>query len=471
MKRSLDALPAGVLLAVAGLVAVAGAGFRAFVAESVGPFFAIAVVPTFFAGGTLLVIGYRVRSLPSSGGVVIKWTAVGTVAVVVAADAVMVRARQLDVPIDPALVLLSVGAVGAAAAAAGGFLVTRDRIVQEEYRERTVRAERTLREASGFAVARLDPGGFVDEWSRGAAALTGYGADEILGTELDSLYADDADREAKQDLQRALKTDHVDLDGRFQRADGETFYGDGSLTAVEDGDGELLGYLLVLADREQERAEIESLQRRNDQLEAFASVVSHDLRNPLNVALGSIGMAQSLDDDQAKLETAEDALVRMENLIEEVLTLARQGEDVEEFERVDLEETVQMAWASVDVMWAKLETEDLPDITADTERVRRLFENLFRNAVEHGGEDVTIRIGALEDGFFVEDDGPGIPEHKRQEVFEAGYTTGDDGTGLGLSIVKSIVEAHGWDIEPAVGADGGARFEIHGVQTLAGIQR
>jgi signal transduction histidine kinase len=162
----------------------------------------------------------------------------------------------------------------------------------------------------------------------------------------------------------------------------------------------------------------------------------------------------------------------MERLIDEVLTLARQGKDVEEFERLELEETVQLAWSSVDEMWAELEYEDLPAITADGERLRRLFENLFRNALEHGGEDVTVRVGTLgEDGFFVEDDGPGIPKHERDEIFDPGYTTGEDGTGLGLAIVQSIAEAHGWEIDVAEGTDGGARFEIRGVQVLADVEQ
>jgi signal transduction histidine kinase len=94
-----------------------------------------------------------------------------------------------------------------------------------------------------------------------------------------------------------------------------------------------------------------------------------------------------------------------------------------------------------------------------------VFENLFRNAVEHAGDDVTITVGTLDGGFYVDDDGPGIPEDERDRVFEAGYSTGEAGTGFGLSIVRDVVEAHGWDIRVVEGADGGARFEITGVET------
>ena len=79
---------------------------------------------------------------------------------------------------------------------------------------------------------------------------------------------------------------------------------------------------------------------------------------------------------------------------------------------------------------------------------------------------MTVRIGDLPDdaGFYVADDGPGIPEADRETVFDAGHSTNEDGTGFGLSIVQGIVEAHGWDIRVTEGDDGGARFEITGVE-------
>jgi PAS domain S-box-containing protein len=469
MERSLDSTPVGILLALGGIAAIGIAGQRATVAKTIDPVFVLALVPMFLAGGLLLALSYRVRSLESDAGRVLLWSAVGGIAVGVAADAILLRTRVFDAPLDPLLVVAAVASVGTAGAAAAAFVDTRRRNTVKKLSERTVIAERTLDSAHGFAVARLDPEGYIEEWSDGAAEITGFDDADIVGARLDALYPDDDDKEAKQHLQRALRTDGVDLDGQFRRADGTTFHASGTLSAVE-GEESLLGYVLILADRNEERERLEALQRRNKQLEAFASVVSHDLRNPLNVAVGNIGMAKSRDDDQDQLETAEESLERMERLIEEVLTLARQGKDVDEFERVELEEVVQLAWGSVDEMWAQLEYDELPAVTADSERLRRLFENLFRNAIEHGGDDVTIRIGMLDDeGFYLQDDGPGIPEHKRDEIFEAGYTTGDDGTGLGLAIVQSIAEAHSWEISAVESPNGGARFEIRGIQTLADV--
>jgi PAS domain S-box-containing protein len=467
MGRFADTVPAGPLLVLCGLGAIGIAGQRAYVAETLDPILVLALTPVFLSGGFLLSLGVRVRALSADSGRVLLWAVAGALAVGLSADVVLLRTRVFDAPLDPLVVVATVTSVGAAGGAIAAFVDTRRRNTVRDLEVRLERAERTLEEARGFVVARLDPEGYIDEWSDGAVDLTGFAPEDVVGARLDALYPDHSDREPKQDLQRALRTDAVEFEDEFRRANGETFYGRGTLTAVQDDDT-LLGYVLVLADRSDEYEKREQLERRNQQLEAFASVVSHDLRNPLNVAIGNVGMARGKDDDEQQLETAEESLERMEKLIEEVLTLARQGKDVDEFERVDLEETVSLAWSSVDEMWAELEHGDLPDITADGERVRRLFENLFRNAIEHGGEDAHVRVGMIgHRGFFIEDDGPGIPEHKRDEIFEAGFTTGDDGTGLGLAIVQSIAEAHGWEIEAAEGSSGGARFEITGVQTLA----
>jgi signal transduction histidine kinase len=97
-----------------------------------------------------------------------------------------------------------------------------------------------------------------------------------------------------------------------------------------------------------------------------------------------------------------------------------------------------------------------------------LLENLFSNAVEHDDGDVTVTIGDTADGFYVADDGPGIPEERREDVFEAGYSTAEDGTGFGLRIVGQIARAHGWSVRATGSAAGGARFEIGGIETPAG---
>jgi signal transduction histidine kinase len=88
--------------------------------------------------------------------------------------------------------------------------------------------------------------------------------------------------------------------------------------------------------------------------------------------------------------------------------------------------------------------------------------------VEDAGSDpsVTVTVGDLPDGFFVADDGPGIPAEVRDEAFEAGYSTNPEGTGFGLSIVREVADAHGWDVRLVDAEEGGARFEFRGVTVV-----
>ena len=197
-------------------------------------------------------------------------------------------------------------------------------------------------------------------------------------------------------------------------------------------------------------------------MEAFASIVSHDLRNPLSVADGRLDLAAS-ECDSEHFEHIEQAHDRMRVLIDDLLTLARTGEAVAGFEPVDLAAIATGCWETVETEQATLVVESERTIQGDESRLKQLFENLFRNSVEHGGEEVTVTVGEVDDGFYIEDDGSGIPEAVREEIFEAGYSMNPDGTGFGLNIVGRIVAAHGWEISVTESSDGGARFEITGV--------
>ncbi|MFB6143573.1 MAG: ATP-binding protein [Halorientalis sp.] len=228
-----------------------------------------------------------------------------------------------------------------------------------------------------------------------------------------------------------------------------------------------LGRTVTLTDvteREQYRRELE---RQNERLDQFASMVAHDLRNPLNVAQARVEFARQ-ETDSEHLETAETALDRMESLIADVLALAREGEPIEETQRTSLSAVAENAWGVVETGEATLTVADEATLAADPARLQQLFENLFRNAIDHGGSGVALRVGVLADrpGFYVADDGPGVPAADRETVFEFGYTTDEEGTGFGLAIVGEIAEAHGWDISVTDSWAGGARFEITGVESL-----
>jgi PAS domain S-box-containing protein len=207
------------------------------------------------------------------------------------------------------------------------------------------------------------------------------------------------------------------------------------------------------------------LRRQNERLEEFASIVSHDLRNPLAVAQSRLELARE-ESDSEHLADIEYAHERMETLISDLLELAREGNTAVEREPAVLRNVVSACWRTVETAEATVTTETRQTVQADRSRLRQLLENLVRNAVEHGGDDVSITVGDLSDGFYVADDGPGIPPERREDVFDTGYSTSEDGTGFGLGIVEEVADTHGWTVRATESAEGGARFEITGVTVV-----
>ncbi|WP_280535789.1 PAS domain S-box protein [Halopenitus sp. POP-27] len=340
----------------------------------------------------------------------------------------------------------------------------------EELEDLTTRLEEQYRtlfeEAPVMAVVTRAENGrpIIEDCNNQFADTLGVEPDALVGTDLAECYTTDSERALIDDggYEDALNGAFTNESRDLVAADGDVI--ETRLRAVprKDADGEVTGTLAMYIDV----TERETVKRANERLEEFASIVSHDLRNPLNVATGHLELARE-ECESPHLDAVERAHGRMETLIEDLLTLARQGEAVAETDAVDLAAVVEACWQTVATSDAELVIADDRTVMADEKRLKQLFENLIRNAVEHGGETVTVTIGGLEDGFSVEDDGPGIPDDDAAAVFEAGYSTNAEGTGFGLSIVQRIAEAHGWDVTVTNGADGGARFEFTGVEFAA----
>ncbi|QLH83301.1 hybrid sensor histidine kinase/response regulator [Halosimplex pelagicum] len=244
---------------------------------------------------------------------------------------------------------------------------------------------------------------------------------------------------------------------------------------------EILATTLEAAlDRTDRRAELrrqrDELERKNERLGEFTSVVSHDLRNPLTVLNGAVDAAEATGDPE-QFERCRNAVDRMDAMIENLLELSRHGEAISEPEPVDLARAASRAWGTVETDAERLAVETDLTVRADPERLARLLENLFGNSVEHGsgdggegdaraGDDLVVRVGDCDGGFYVEDDGPGVPEDLRGDVFDSGFSTRPDNTGFGLAIVERIAEAHGWSVDVTDGETGGARFEVTGVDPV-----
>ena len=231
----------------------------------------------------------------------------------------------------------------------------------------------------------------------------------------------------------------------------------------------VLGYARDVTDLKQYEQELEetkrTLEQSNEKLDQFAGIVSHDLRNPLNAAQLYLDLLRRENRDD-HIDELDRSLGRMESMIENLLALARAGASVDNPQQVSLAAVATESWetartddADLDVSVAESST-----VLADRNRLRHVFENLFRNTVDHNKPPLTVRVGTVTDGFYVEDNGVGIPEEEHDNIFEHGYTTSDDGTGFGLSIVEDIVDAHDWTVSVTESQAGGARFEITGVE-------
>ena len=287
----------------------------------------------------------------------------------------------------------------------------------------------------------------------------GYSADEIRGENLDEYVIPDD-----------LEVDMTQYNRRIQR--GETLH-DEVRRATTDGIRDFIihivphdvgeettrGYAIYtdITDRKERERELE---RQNERLDEFASVVSHDLRNPLSVARGHLELARLTDDDvDGHLDSVEGAHERMDELINRLLAFARQGEPATSPELLSLESAARDAWETVETDALSLVVDADCDVRADRDRLRQLLENLFRNSMEHTTTATRVTVGPLDDGFYVEDDGSGIPESEREAVLQSGYSD-NDGTGFGLSIVDAVAEAHGWELVITESDGGGARFEF-----------
>ena len=219
------------------------------------------------------------------------------------------------------------------------------------------------------------------------------------------------------------------------------------------------------------REQASTIAAQDERLEEFANVVSHDLRNPLNVAQGRLQMARERASDTetaSDLATVDEALDRMDAIVEDARGLAV-GETADDARELSVATAAERAWDAVETGDAELTVEATGTVTADPGLLAQLFENVFRNAMEHAGEAPHVLVSDAdgdetevdgERGFAIEDDGPGVPEDERGAVFRVGYS-GRDGTGLGLGIVARVAEAHEWSVRIEDGERlGGARFVV-----------
>lgn len=215
---------------------------------------------------------------------------------------------------------------------------------------------------------------------------------------------------------------------------------------------------LLVTGFEQRETERE-LSRERERLEQLRSLVSHDFGNPINIAAGRLDLVRT-ECDSEHIGHVESALTQLEDLADQGLLFVKAGRELEEQSELELATIAEDCWKLVDAPAEGLTVEAMT-VYAESERLRMLLNQLFDNAVVHSEESVMVTVGPLADdrGFYVEDDGPGIPDRELEYVFDRGYTTVTERDGNGLALVEEIAGALGWAVD-ITESDDGTRIEI-----------
>ncbi|WP_255191329.1 hybrid sensor histidine kinase/response regulator [Natronobeatus ordinarius] len=340
--------------------------------------------------------------------------------------------------------------------------------------ERELKRVRSAVEHAGHGVVITDETGTIEYVNEAFEAMSGYSAAEAVGETPAILNAgvhDEAFFEALWETILAGEVWHGEVVN--ERPDGSHYVIDQTIAPLLE-DGKPVGFVAINNDITDLKTYERELEEQNERLAQYGRMVAHDLRNPLTLLDAHVEATETVlevdpetpvgeleADLRREFRDVDELTDYMRRLIENLLSMAEHGQLVLDAEETALEPVARTAWQETGTEPSRLVVDD-GTIDADPERLRELLANLFRNAVEHAGPAVTVRVGPLGfgDGFFVADDGPGIPADEREWVLERGYTTADDGTGFGLAIVAQIAEGHEWTLAVTESEDGGVRFEF-----------
>jgi len=194
-----------------------------------------------------------------------------------------------------------------------------------------------------------------------------------------------------------------------------------------------------------------------EQWDDISSGVSHDAKNPLNVVMGRLELLDIGDPHEDALLRS---VTRVESLLTDLSRIGHIGRPVSETDSLSLSDVATEVWAAASYEDATLEVTTDAAIDAENDRLQLLLRELFDNAVAHTEGPVTVTVGDTDSGFYVADDGPGIPESDRDNVFEQGFGTTREGEGYGLFLVDTAARAHGWTVSIRESESGGTRIDV-----------
>jgi PAS domain S-box-containing protein len=330
-------------------------------------------------------------------------------------------------------------------------------------RERSLLA--LIVESSDDAITARDPNGLVTFCNPAAERAYGYKASEVIGRQRDTFELPEQAAEMRERFAEVIRS------GRSQRLETKRRRKDGTLVEVSvnaspllDPDGTVIGFAAISSDiTERKLAErARELARSNAEMEEFAYVAAHDLKEPLRVMglyaqLLKQRLARTADAETVKfLGYIEDGARRGQALNDALLTYARVAPKAAVLQPVDcfavLTDVLQDLRAAIEAAKAVISYDPLPTIVADRTLLGHLFQNLISNAIRFRSQaPPQVRIGARRQGsewlFVVRDNGIGIDAQYQSRIFDMFQRLHPrdeyPGTGVGLSICKKAIEKLG----------------------------
>jgi len=347
-----------------------------------------------------------------------------------------------------------------------------------QYERQTESRRRILTEAieqSPVSIVITDADGAIEYVNATFCTNTGYRADEVIGENPRLLQGGDKTPEEYRALWQTIKRGEI-WHGEFhnRRKDGSFYWETAVIAPVRDMDGAIAHFVGVKEDITEKKAReaelhrlVEHLTEANTELERFAYVASHDLREPLRTIAS---FTQLLERRYlGKIDPEADELIglvvngakRMDALINDLLAFSRVASKGTPFAVVDTERACRLAMEnlrdSIAEAGATVIVAPLPQVIGDEVQLMQLFQNLIGNAVKYRapGRVARVSISWARDGkawrFSITDNGIGIEAQYFDRIFRIFQRlhTADqyDGTGIGLAICKKIVERHGGQIE------------------------
>ncbi|MCO8242548.1 MULTISPECIES: ATP-binding protein [unclassified Haladaptatus] len=462
-----------------GLYVVAGLGmpFSPFSHDWTAGIVSIFLLLVVGPGLILLYASYRLPRTevrPDLFGSVAKWCLSG---IVVMLAIVALIALLIDLMRPGNILILT--ALASVSGLGMGFTDARAETRALNAEEQRLEAERYSKELKRYEtiVETINDGIFViDEDDRFTlvnetyAEMVGYDREELLGTHT-SLVVEKGIDDLPIDAQRELLRDRggkKTYDAVLKTSSEELLEVEATVGGLPEGENARHDLAGVVRDVTERNEREQQLERQNKRLDSFASMIAHELRNPLMI--GQM-YCNELPAEAAPLavEYITESFDRIEDIIDVLLVITQGHEAIPESTPVELAAVAESAWTKVESSNASLDVLIDATISADETYLEHLLRNLFENAIEHGGTDVTVTVGELSTGFYVADNGIGISAEDKETVFEMGYTTASDygGMGLGLAFVRELSDVYGWTCSLTDSETGGAQFEFSDVTKTA----